>query len=212
MSETFNPQDYMMAVRKGGKSDYLPVAARVYWFRLEHPLWGIESEAVTIQTVQEGCPNPYAIFKATIKDETGRILSQAHKMEDLKGFGDFAEKAETGAIGRALASLGFGTIGAFDFVEGVPIDAPTVPVVTLTYPTEEEKQAFMSRIADDLLAGGVLTKGDDKKKAQETIKALVYALSKAPEAEELATQDYEAAIASLPNYIKTRKAKAQKAE
>lgn len=30
-------------------------------------------------------------------------------METLEGFGDFIEKAETGAIGRALALVGFGT-------------------------------------------------------------------------------------------------------
>ena len=52
--------------------------------------------------------------------------AMARKTEDKKAFGDFEEKAETGAIGRALAMLGFGTQHALsDLDEGDRIvDAP----------------------------------------------------------------------------------------
>lgn len=82
--------------------DYLQVAHRLVWFREEHPDWSIETEIV------ENKPEA-TLSKATIKDEKGRILATAHKFEDKKGFADHREKSETGAIGRALALLGYGT-------------------------------------------------------------------------------------------------------
>jgi hypothetical protein len=49
-----------------------------------------------------------AIFKATVRDGTGGV-GTGTKSESAANFPDFIEAAETGAIGRALASLGFGT-------------------------------------------------------------------------------------------------------
>ena len=40
---------------------------------------------------------------------SGRVIATSHKREDERGFPDFMEKSETGAIGRALALCGFGT-------------------------------------------------------------------------------------------------------
>ena len=82
--------------------DYLQVAHRLVWFREEHPDWSINTEYIQIDENK-------AIAKATVSNELGKTISTAHKCEDKKGFADFAEKAETGAIGRALASCGYGT-------------------------------------------------------------------------------------------------------
>lgn len=82
--------------------DYLEVKYRLVWFREEHPTWGIETE-VTARTEKSAC------MRALIKDDAGRVVAMAHKTEDVQGFGDFLEKAETGAIGRALALIGYGT-------------------------------------------------------------------------------------------------------
>lgn len=82
--------------------DYLEVKYRIVWFREEHPTWGIET---AFQSVTDNS----ATAKAMIKDETGRVVAMSHKTEDKQGFADFLEKAETGAIGRALALIGFGT-------------------------------------------------------------------------------------------------------
>jgi hypothetical protein len=49
-----------------------------------------------------------AIFKATARDGSGGV-GTGTKSESAANFPDFIEAAETGAIGRALASLGFGT-------------------------------------------------------------------------------------------------------
>jgi len=102
--------------------DYLEVKYRIVWFREEHPLWSIETEFVSLDA-QAACA------RAIIKDETGRIITTSHKAEDKKGFPDFMEKAETGAIGRALALIGYGTqFCADELDEGDRIvDAPAIP-------------------------------------------------------------------------------------
>lgn len=99
---SFDPKNYLIRVQ--GNRDYLPVAARLVWFRQEHPDWAIVTTPVTIDTEKQ-----YAIFSATIMDADGKVMATAHKMENVKGFGDYLEKAETGSIGRALAMCGYGT-------------------------------------------------------------------------------------------------------
>jgi len=100
---------------------YLPVAARVAWFRDEHPAWGIVTEAVRYDPSEQ-----LAIFRTSIFDESGRIIATATKMEDARGFADYAEKAETGSVGRALALCGYGTLFATELDEGESriVDAP----------------------------------------------------------------------------------------
>ena len=48
------------------------------------------------------------IFRAIVKDGQGGTATGT-KSEKAASFPDFIEKAETGAIGRALAALGYGT-------------------------------------------------------------------------------------------------------
>ena len=56
-------------------------------------------------------------MKAIIKDKDGRIIATARKRETEIGFPDYIEKAETGAVGRALAMCGYGTLQAPEFDE-----------------------------------------------------------------------------------------------
>ena len=88
---------------QGGRT-YLPVSARIVWFREQHPDWGIITEAVEINHEKQ-----YAVFRATVFNAEGKIMATGTKKEDVKGFGDYIEKVETGAVGRALALCGFGT-------------------------------------------------------------------------------------------------------
>jgi hypothetical protein len=82
--------------------EYLEVKYRLVWFREEHPDWAIETELLSV--------NPESAYsRAVVKDEHGRVIATSHKFESKKGFTDFLEKAETGAIGRALALIGYGT-------------------------------------------------------------------------------------------------------
>jgi hypothetical protein len=98
--------------------EYLQVAHRLVWFREEHPEWSIETEPLAIQA-------DYAIFTARVKNEQGRVIATGTKHETRPGFLDFIEKAETGAIGRALALCGYGTQFAPELDEGERIvDSP----------------------------------------------------------------------------------------
>ena len=97
----FDPKRHVIKIRGG--AEYLPVSARLIWFREEHPDWGIVTEIIEINNDEK-----YAIFRATIFNEDGRVIASATKKEDMKGFADYIEKAETGSVGRALAMCGYG--------------------------------------------------------------------------------------------------------
>lgn len=88
----FQPKAHMMRVQ-GGR-EYLPVSARLIWFREEHPDWGIVTNPIEINMNPDGNRPPYAIFSAQIFNAEGRLMATGTKMEDLRGFGEWLEKAE----------------------------------------------------------------------------------------------------------------------
>src|SRR5215211_3895610 len=101
MSNGDDPSPYMRQLRgRGGNQDYLDVKWRLLWLRREHPDAEILTEHVRID---EGM----AIFKATVSVPTGGKAT-GYGSETAGDFGDFIEKAETKAIGRALNALGYG--------------------------------------------------------------------------------------------------------
>lgn len=115
------PNGTELPIRDMRGRDYLEVAYRVLWMREEHAEWGIETEFLELSPA-------LAIAKATIKDGQGKIIAQGTKTETPEGFGDFVEKAETGAVGRALALCGYGTQFAQELDEGERIvDGPREP-------------------------------------------------------------------------------------
>ncbi len=99
------------------------------WFRTVHPLGAIETTEVCVDlaypAAREGTGvRGYARFHATVRDAEGRLLGQGTKTEMAANFPDYVEKAETGAIGRALAAAGFGTAVDQELDEGRIVDAP----------------------------------------------------------------------------------------
>jgi SNF2 family DNA or RNA helicase len=118
--------------------DYLEVKHRLRWFREEHPTWSIETSYLEIS-------DKAAFANAIIKDEAGRIIATAHKYEDKVGFGDYREKAETGAIGRALALIGYGTqfcadeLDEGDRIVDAPVTRTTAPDIQNVTVVEREK-------------------------------------------------------------------------
>ncbi|HEX5323275.1 MAG TPA: hypothetical protein VFW40_05770 [Capsulimonadaceae bacterium] len=116
----FDVKKHLIKVQ-GGRQ-YLPVAARLVWFREQHPDWGIETHPIAIDTEKQ-----YAIFEASVYNAEGKLMAKGTKMENVKGFPDYIEKAETGSIGRALAVCGFGTQFAPELdetVNGRIVDSP----------------------------------------------------------------------------------------
>jgi hypothetical protein len=114
---SFDPARHLTLV--SGK-EYLEVKWRLVWLRSEHPDASIETELVSHH-------NNEAVFRAHVKLPGGGSAT-GWGSEDSQGFGDYLEKAETKAIGRALAALGFGTqfCSDFDFgaAAGRVVDAP----------------------------------------------------------------------------------------
>lgn len=100
----FNPNEHMMKLK--GK-DYLQVMWRLVWFREDHPDWSLDANVLEMDA-------EHAVFKAVVCDENGVQKSVGHGSESKRDFGDFLEKAETKAVGRALAMLGYGTQFAAD--------------------------------------------------------------------------------------------------
>lgn len=89
---------------QGGKQ-YLPAAYRIVWFRDECPDWGVETTLI-----EGGQEAGFATVHARIYNAEGRLVSSGMKTETKMDFpAGWVEKAESGAISRALAVAGFGT-------------------------------------------------------------------------------------------------------
>ena len=98
----FDPSRYLRQSRgRDGGTDYLGVKWRLVWLRSEHPDAQISTVHVTITS-------DMAIFKALVAIPGGGSAT-GYGSESVKDFGDFIEKAETKALGRALLALGFDT-------------------------------------------------------------------------------------------------------
>src|SRR2546421_2522161 len=124
----FNPNEHLMQLKsREGSKDYLPVQWRLVWFRELCPQGTIDTEEVEVDLDREmeeevfvwnaerrrsekvvKRAKGYARFRATISDGKGGRATGT-KSECAASFPDYIEKAETGAIGRALAALGYGT-------------------------------------------------------------------------------------------------------
>lgn len=118
----FDPSEHMMKLK--GK-DYLQVTWRVVWFRSDHPDWKLET-----RLIEHDAEAGRAVFRATVSMPgnealSNQVLATGHKQETRKAFADYLEKAETGAIGRALAALGYGTqFAELDEGDGEVVDSP----------------------------------------------------------------------------------------
>ena len=113
----FDPSRYLTKV---GSSDYLEVKWRLVWLREVHPDAAIETELISHS-------DQTAVFKASVTIPGGGSAT-GFGSEGLNDFREYFEKAETKALGRALAALGFGTqfCSDFDFSTGTGavVDSP----------------------------------------------------------------------------------------
>jgi hypothetical protein len=110
MSEKFDASKYL---RKLNGKDYLEVKWRLLWLRTEHP-----EALITTQLVKHEPDGPagpaLALFRAEVSlPDGGRATGWGS--ETSSDFIDYIEKAETKALGRALAALGYGTQFCEDF-------------------------------------------------------------------------------------------------
>ena len=99
-SQPFDPAQYLSNFN--GK-DYLEVKWRIMWLRSEHP-----DARITTEVVQHNEEAGFALFRAEVEVPNGG-RSTGWGSETVRDFHDYIEAAETKALGRALASLGYGT-------------------------------------------------------------------------------------------------------
>jgi hypothetical protein len=122
----FDPSEHLIQLKRNKKvgnawveviNDYLEVKWRLAWLRDKHPLAVLRTELYSVTEQQ-------AIFKAEVTTPEGASAT-GWGSETVGDFTDFVEKAETKAMGRALAALGLGTQFCGDFEEGGSVtDSP----------------------------------------------------------------------------------------
>lgn len=101
----FNPDQYLKIINGG---EYLEVKWRLKWLREEQPEAALVTDLVTLS-------DDLVVFRCTITLPSG-AQATGYGSETQ---GDFRiERAETRAIGRACAALGFGTQFAPEFEDG----------------------------------------------------------------------------------------------
>src|SRR5258708_2764780 len=133
MDSKFNLLDHIIIMERKSKNketgqwtttkvQYLPVAWRLYWFRIDNPKGKIDSHALTLD-LERGA----AIFETYVEREDGGS-ARMHGSETAGDWKDYIEKAQTKSLGRALAAVGYGSQFTDDeFTEGERIvDSPAV--------------------------------------------------------------------------------------
>jgi hypothetical protein len=110
--QSFQPNEHLINLGNANTPRwYLPVQWRLVWLREQCPEAKISTEVIHLD-FEKGI----AVFRATIKH--GEAEAVGTGSETIRDFRDYIEKAETKAIGRALAGLGFGTQFAPELDEG----------------------------------------------------------------------------------------------
>jgi hypothetical protein len=129
---SFNPREHLRTLRnKGGEAEYLDVRWRLVWLRSEHPDAEITTEHIVIDREE-------AVFRARVAIPGGG-LATGYGSETRADFpAGHIEKAETKAVGRALAMLGYGTqfvgedLDEGDRIADAPVDRPAPTRATTT--------------------------------------------------------------------------------
>lgn len=144
---SFDPSRYL---RKLGGRDYLEVKWRLLWLRTEHPDAVMQTEMVKLD-------DGFALFRARVTIPDGGEAT-GWGSETRQDFFDYIEKAETKALGRALAALGYGTqfCEDFDFAAGSAGNAHVVDSPIEIAPAGSPDRGLPARPAAIPQTGGSL--------------------------------------------------------
>lgn len=141
----FNPKDHMIKLQ--GK-DYLLVADRILWFRTANQTGSIQTDLIQFDST-------IAVVKATVIID-GMIVATGYAacLATAGKMGRYLEKAETGAIGRALGIAGYGTQFSGDELdEGDQLsDAPREPKAAPASKRPYSPQALQTMITAGVAA------------------------------------------------------------
>ncbi|NJO65875.1 MAG: hypothetical protein HC836_49740, partial [Richelia sp. RM2_1_2] len=106
MKTVRTPKGTLLPLTNLKGKDYLMTAYRLQWFVEENPMYHITTTFPILNDEET-----VAVCTIHVINDQGQVLRKAMgtKRENLKHFADHSEKAETGALGRALLQLGYGT-------------------------------------------------------------------------------------------------------
>lgn len=122
----YDPNDHLINLK--GK-EYLNVQNRMLWFIRDQRAFIVAGLAqvpyvVRTELVELDREAGYAHYKTYVRDVLGNEATM-YGSESARDFGDYAEKASTKSLGRALLALGYGTAFAPEMDEGEKVvDAP----------------------------------------------------------------------------------------
>lgn len=122
----FDPNAHLMSLK--GR-DYMNVQNRLLWFIRDQRDFisrGLATTSYVIRTelVEQDRESGFAHFKTYVRDVLGNEATM-YGSESARDFADYAEKASTKSLGRALLALGYGTAFAPEMDEGERVvDAP----------------------------------------------------------------------------------------
>ncbi|MBW3634292.1 MAG: hypothetical protein KY456_14820 [Chloroflexi bacterium] len=151
----FEPARFLTRVNG---SDYLEVKWRLVWLRDQHPDATVETELVSHN-------ENTAVFRARVAIP-GAGSSTGWGSETAGDFRDYLEKAETKALGRALAALGFGTQFCPDFEFGAAVGR------VVDAPVKVASQSRSSASASRQDAASVAAIGPDQPATQRQLRYL----------------------------------------
>lgn len=119
ISQNFDPNDHLMNLK--GR-DYMNVQNRLLWFirdQREFTIAGLAKVpyAISTELVEIDREAGWAHFKTYVRDVLGNEATM-YGSEAARDFPDYAEKASTKSMGRALLALGYGTAFAPEMDEG----------------------------------------------------------------------------------------------
>src|SRR5579859_2021077 len=143
IGQDYDPNTHLMKIERYDKrsqrktvAEYLNVQNRLLWFIRDQRaliVAGLAKHPYVIQTdlVEMDRERNWAHYKTFIRDVLGNEATM-YGSESANDFPDFAEKASTKSLGRALLLLGYGTAFAPEMDEGDEriVDTPVEKVVT----------------------------------------------------------------------------------
>ena len=169
----FQPSEHLMNIGTDKKPRmYLETKYRLVWLREQHPEAQITTEILQLDLDREVSAEVFewdevqrksvkvtkhglglVIMKATVKLPNGAI-GTGTKMQNGAEFSEWLEKCETGCIGRALSSLGYGTAATDEMSEGEGrvVDAPVErkPSYDPDKPCTEQQLATLDKLRAQL--------------------------------------------------------------
>jgi len=149
IGQDFDPNEHLMNLK--GR-DYLNVQNRLLWFIRDQRaliVAGLATTSYVIRTelVELDRETGWAHFRTYVRDVLGNEVTM-YGSESMKDFTDYAEKASTKSLGRALLALGYGTAFAPEIDEGVRVvDTPTERMGETRRQTNSSQQLQQSSVA-----------------------------------------------------------------